>query len=215
MLIRAIVISVLLHLVMLLSPISLDGRARVTATGDGMNALNVVIATRGGANSLDSGIRKAATVSALSAVRKPGSPSESTAKHFNFGPFFRSTVEPAILGKARSDRPREEMPTDAPVASVEEIGQYRLTVARSARQFKVYPPLAREKGWEGVVLVSVAMPTGLGVPTVSLANSSGYEVLDRQAIDMVTQAVNLSALPAGMRGRRMVVSLPVEYRLAD
>lgn len=215
MLIRAIVISVLSHLAILISPIHLDGLARIAATGDGMNALNVVIASRGGADSLDPGIRKAAMVKAQAAVRQPSAPLKSTAEHFNFDPFFRSTVEPAVSGKAKFDRSLEVTPTDALAASVVEVGQYRLAVARSARQFKVYPPLAREKGWEGVAQVSVVMPTGQGAPTVSLANSSGYEVLDRQALEMVGQAVSLAILPEGMRGRRMAISLPVEYRLAD
>ncbi|UCV19717.1 energy transducer TonB [Ferribacterium limneticum] len=215
MLIRAIVISVLLHVVILVSPNYLGELARTAPDGDGVSALSVVIASQRGIDSLDPGIRKAAMIKARAAVRAPDAPPKSTAENFNFGPFFRSTVEPAVSGEARSDRSLEVTPIDVPVASVEEIGRYRLNVARSARQFKVYPPLAREKGWEGVVQVSVSMPTGQGTPMVSLVNSSGYELLDSQALEMVTQAVNLAVLPEGMRGRRMAISLPVEYRLGD
>lgn len=98
---------------------------------------------------------------------------------------------------------------------MEAVKEYRLNVARTSRQFKNYPPLARKQGWEGVVLVAVAMPLAAGAPTVSLGRSSGYEVLDRQALDMVEQAVGLAVLPDGMRDRRLKISLPVEYRLAD
>ena len=215
MLIRAMLISVFLHLVMLMSPSRLDELARTTITGAGPKALNAVIARRDGNDSLDPGIRQAAMVKAPAAVRRPGGPPESKTEHFKFGPFSRSTVEPVISEKATPDRLLEVTPTDTRAASIEEIGQYRLNVARSARQFKVYPPLAREKGWEGVVQVAVVTPIGLGAPIVSLANSSGYEVLDRQALEMVTQAVNLTILPEHMRGRHMAISLPVEYRIAE
>lgn len=215
MLIRAMLISVVLHLVVLISPVGLDGLGLTATAGHGANALNMVIAQRRGGDALDPGIRKSAMIKAQAAVRKPASPAESNAAHFNFSPFFRSTAESAASGKVTSNRSTEMTPADDLVASAAEIGQYRLNVARSARQFKVYPPLAREKGWEGVVHVSVAMPIGAGVPTVLLANSSGYEVLDRQALHMVEQAVNLAILPEGMRGRRLAISLPVEYRLAD
>lgn len=215
MLIRAILISVFLHLVMLITPSRLDGLPRTTITGAGPNALNAVIARRDGDDSLEPGIRQAVMVKAQAADRRPGALPESKTEHFNFGPFFRSTVEPAITEKAMPDRSLEVTPTDTQGASVEEIGQYRLNVARSARQFKAYPPLAREKGWEGVVLVAVVTPIGQGAPIVLLAISSGYEVLDRQALEMVTQAVNLTILPEGMRGRRLAISFPIEYRMAE
>lgn len=109
----------------------------------------------------------------------------------------------------------EAMPAEPPAASMEAVKEYRLNVARTSRQFKSYPPLARERGWEGVVLVAVAMPLAAGAPTVSLGRSSGYEVLDRQALEMVEQAVRLAVLPDGVRDRRLRISLPVEYRLAD
>lgn len=215
MLIRAVLISVLLHLVMLISPISSDALAPTKTAGDRVNALNAVVALRNGNDSHDPGIRQAATVKAQATVRQPGTTPETKVEHFNFGLFFRSTAEPAVSEKAKPNRSLEVTPTDAPAPSAEEIGQYRLNVARSARQFKVYPPLAREKGWEGVVQVAVVTPIGLGAPIVSLANSSGYEVLDRQALEMVTQAVNLTILPEHMRGRHMAISLPVEFRIAE
>lgn len=215
MLIRAMLISVFLHLVMLISPSRLDGLARTMITGAGPNALDAVIARRDGNDSLEPGIRQAVTVKAQAAVRRPGALPESKTEHFKFGPFSRSTVEPAITKKAMPDRSLEVTQTDTQAASVEEIGQYRLNVARSARQFKAYPPLAREKGWEGVVQVAVVTPIGQGAPIVSLAISSGYEVLDRQALEMVTQAVNLTILPEGMRGKRLPISFPIEYRMAE
>lgn len=130
-------------------------------------------------------------------------------------PFPPSTAAIAKSRQIDDSAALEAMPAEPPAASMEAVKEYRLNVARTSRQFKNYPPLARKQGWEGVVLVAVAMPLAAGAPTVSLGRSSGYEVLDRQALDMVEQAVGLAVLPDGMRDRRLKISLPVEYRLAD
>jgi protein TonB len=133
----------------------------------------------------------------------------------NFGNISQSTVELARSGKAEPKPLVQEKTTELLPSTAEDVGLYRLNVARNARQFKAYPSLALENGWEGVVHVSVAMPIGLGSPIVSLGRSSGHGVLDRQALEMVARAVSLAVLPDGMRGRNLTISLPVEYRLAD
>jgi TonB family protein len=217
MLIRALLISALLHLVILLSASRLDAFVPPANSGLGVKVLEMRIGSRDKREQLSSHVSKQGAPDAKpeAAVRKSNLPSDQKAKHFNIGRFFRSTVEIANSGNAASDRVLDPRPTDSPPVSAEALGQYRLNVARSARQFKVYPSLARENGWEGVVQVSVTMPIGFGNPTVSLGRSSGYGVLDRQAIEMVEQAVSLAVMPEGLRGRSMSISLPVEYRLAD
>lgn len=92
---------------------------------------------------------------------------------------------------------------------------YRLSLAREARHFRRYPELARASGWEGVVVVTVATPTTGAAPLVSLARSSGHRVLDDQAVEMMVQAVARAPLPPEMRGRSFRISVPLEYRLAD
>ncbi|MGB4065136.1 MAG: energy transducer TonB [Azonexus sp.] len=217
MLIRALLISVFLHLVSLLSAGRLDVFALPAASGRAVSALEMRIGSRD-MHELASpkmSIQGVPKVKPEMTVRKSGVASEVKTADLNIGRFFRSTVEGANSGNAEFDRAHGIESSKPQSTTVEELGQYRLNVARSARQFKVYPSLARDNGWEGVVHVSVVMAIGMGNPTVSLDRSSGHGVLDQQALEMVEQAVSLAVMPEGMRGRNLSISLPVEYRLAD
>ena len=95
------------------------------------------------------------------------------------------------------------------------IGAYRLSLAREARRFKRYPPLARENLWEGRVLLTLHVAANAAWPVVSLEDSSGYDVLDSQAMEMIASAVRLVALPDELRGKAFAISLPIYYRLTD
>lgn len=99
--------------------------------------------------------------------------------------------------------------------SVDGVRQYRLNLAREARRFKDYPRGARERGWEGIVVVVVNTVAGVGVPVVSLSQSSGFDVLDQAALDLVGQAVGTATMPESLRGRQFALTLPIHYRLDD
>jgi protein TonB len=99
--------------------------------------------------------------------------------------------------------------------SVDGVRQYRLNLAREARRFKDYPRAARERGWEGVVVVVVNTVAGVGVPVVSLSQSSGYDVLDQAALDLVGQSVDTATMPESLRGRQFALTLPIHYRLDE
>jgi protein TonB len=95
------------------------------------------------------------------------------------------------------------------------IRQYRLNLAREARQFKRYPPLARARGWQGDVVVVVNTVAGSTMPQVSLSQSSGFGLLDEEALQLVGQAVRRAALPEGLRGHNFALTLPIQYRIDD
>lgn len=217
MLIRALLISVFLHFVTLLSASRLDVFALPATSGRGMSTLDMRIGTHDmhELHAPKMSIQGVPNTKREMAVRKSGVAPEVKTGDLNIGRFFRSTVEGANSGSAELDRARGIESAKLQSTAAEELGQYRLNVARNARQFKVYPSLARDNGWEGVVHVSVVMATGMANPIVSLDRSSGHRVLDRQALEMVEQAVSLAIMPEGMRGRNLSISLPVEYRLAD
>jgi outer membrane biosynthesis protein TonB len=54
-----------------------------------------------------------------------------------------------------------------------------------------------------------------GRPTVTLKGSSGYEVLDRQALEMFRQAARAVAVPPALRGREFALELRAIYGLED
>ena len=129
----------------------------------------------------------------------------------------------AVLSPASAAPPRVEARSSSTVSAStgsvpeaptpEAIGEYRLNLARAAHGFRQYPPLARARGWEGVVVVVVTTVAGVGRPQVRLSQSSGVEALDDQALSMLEQAVFVAALPSGLRGRQFALTLPIHFSL--
>ena len=111
---------------------------------------------------------------------------------------------PAPLVQAAPAEPPESLSRD----------QYRVQLIDAARRHKRYPPLARENNWEGDVKVGVAIAAN-GRPTVTLKGSSGYEVLDRQALEMFAQAARSVPVPPALRGKEFALEVRAVYGLED
>jgi len=156
-------------------------------------------------------------VSVLSGA-KPSAPSSSLIKPKVFDANSRLTVADALQNsnspKTLPARQETSKIAEEPVSS-DDLRQYRLNLAREAKRFKHYPALAHTQGWEGVVIIDVAYSSVASLGQVTLGQGSGFSVLDEQALEMMTQAVRLTVLPEQLRGRRFVVSTPIQYRLGD
>ncbi len=85
----------------------------------------------------------------------------------------------------------------------------------SAKRFKRYPALARERGWEGSVEIALDFRRLLPEPGISLAASSGRPVLDEQALEMIRQAARVTEVPERLKGKDFRVLLPVQFSLDD
>lgn len=114
----------------------------------------------------------------------------------------------AVTAAGAAAAPKDEVSPDG-------VRQYRLNLAREARRFKRYPPLARQRGWEGVVVVLVSTVASGLVPQVSLSQSSGFELLDQEALELVSQAAHTATVPESLRNRQFGLTLPIHYRLDD
>lgn len=130
-------------------------------------------------------------------------------------------AEPAAAPPAVSPTPaggalRPAAPTPAPANGLDADGlrQFRLALAREARRFKRYPPRALEAGWSGTaeVRLTVAVDAAAGA---ELIRTSGHDVLDEVAVDMLRRAASSAPMPASLRGRAFAVSLPVVFELPD
>lgn len=72
-----------------------------------------------------------------------------------------------------------------------------------------YPRIAKERGWEGTVTLKVHVTVDGGIGEVLIVDSSGYELLDEAAVDMLREG---HATPA-RRGDKPVDSwVVVPYR---
>ena len=75
-----------------------------------------------------------------------------------------------------------------------------------------YPPFAREKGYEGTVYLRALIERDGRVGNLAIDRSSGYEILDRAAVDSVRE---WAFLPAQKDGKPVAswVLLPVRFVL--
>ena len=78
-----------------------------------------------------------------------------------------------------------------------------------------YPPLARQHGWNGKVVLSVTVDSSGILKHVHLAQSSGYEILDQSALTTMQQVQRIADAQYGFDSSDMELELPVIYRLRD
>lgn len=82
-------------------------------------------------------------------------------------------------------------------------------------QYFVYPPLARRQGWEGKVIVSLTVDADGHLHPTRIARSSGYALLDADALDTLRRIGALPQARAWLHGRALDLDLPVVYRLLE
>ncbi|HZM35391.1 MAG TPA: energy transducer TonB [Burkholderiales bacterium] len=105
---------------------------------------------------------------------------------------------------------------DAPAPDTDSlIAQYRAAFLDAAGRYKRYPPAARDNGWEGEVVVRIAVGADGAIVSLEVTSSSGYRVLDRQALDMFGRAGPRVEVPEALRGTPFSVELRAIYNLKD
>ena len=97
----------------------------------------------------------------------------------------------------------------------DDLRHYRVSLASAARRFKRYPPLARERGWEGTVEIALDFSPLAAEPSVSVATSCGKTILDEQALETLRQAVRQTELPKGLRGRNFRLLQEIVFSLDE
>src|SRR5437763_539517 len=106
----------------------------------------------------------------------------------------------------------ESVPCKTNLLGVKGCGE--LGTIGAALRYKRYPAEAIEAGWEGEVLVHVAI-AGSGVADVSVKASSGQPLLDQQALAAFRAAAPLVPLPSRLRGQTFGVEVRAIYSLKD
>ena len=76
-----------------------------------------------------------------------------------------------------------------------------------------YPEEARRQGWSGTTLVGVLVGDGK-IKEVSIHQTSGFAVLDQQALRMVNR-VRIWWIPQRLRNRTVMVTVPVGFYVRD
>lgn len=95
------------------------------------------------------------------------------------------------------------------------LAQYRLALIVATRRYKRYPAIALEKGWQGKVEVRMLIGANGMLAATSVRTSSGHEILDKQAMDMLRKGKTTVPIPASLRGREFTIDVPVIFNLEN
>lgn len=104
-------------------------------------------------------------------------------------------------------------PEYSPVEADNALGEYGNLLGRALAKHKQYPRIARTRGWQGNVLLDLKLDGYGKVLSATIRQSSGYEVLDKQALDMVRKASPFPAPPEALRNRTFNITVPVSFKL--
>ncbi len=114
---------------------------------------------------------------------------------------------------AKAD-PAPSAPT-APPADAGTLETYRMDLLRMARNYKRYPRVAMDNNWEGRAVVRMVIGANGLISSITVISTSGHEILDKQAVDMIQKAKPRVQIPAALRGKEFPVEIPVIYSLKD
>lgn len=114
---------------------------------------------------------------------------------------------------AAKPQPPPAVPAAPDAASL--IAQYRAALLAEAGRHKRYPLVALDNGWEGEVVVRMAIAADGSLAALSVKSSSGHAALDRQALEMFRKARAEVPTPDALRGRQFSLELRAVYNLKD
>ncbi len=81
-------------------------------------------------------------------------------------------------------------------------------------RLQAYPSLARQRGWEGVVVVQATIDRDGNLVNAAVTKSSGYGALDDDALGLMRRACPLP-LTQNLNKPKITVVVPIRYRLNE
>lgn len=100
----------------------------------------------------------------------------------------------------------------SPAVLARSLEDYGRSLSNLLARQQQYPRLAALRGWEGEVRLRLRVARKGSLVAVQVERSSGYEVLDQQALQLV-QGATLPLPPESLGDREFQIVVPVNYRL--
>ncbi|MBE0486336.1 TonB family protein [Marinobacter sp.] len=94
-----------------------------------------------------------------------------------------------------------------------DVDSYLSKLSRHLARFYSYPRRARQLGQEGTPVVVFEFARDGSLISHTLRDSSGHQLLDDAALQMLAQAAPLPEVPDNMRGQNFTYALPVRFSL--
>jgi pilus assembly protein CpaC len=131
------------------------------------------------------------------------------------------TLTPAIVGEEKKSvqatpesKPKEESPiTKASETLPESLTAYAKVIQKRILDNLTYPPQAKEAGFQGAVKLSLHLSYKGEVLDAMLKQSSGYRILDDQAVSVAKGIGPYPPFPASIEQEELWIDIPISYQL--
>lgn len=100
-------------------------------------------------------------------------------------------------------------------AEADSLAQYRMEIIELARRYKRYPRIAQDNNWTGTSSVRLVIGADGGIESLIVRTSSGYAVLDQEALAMLRTAKSKATIPPALRGKTITLDVPVIFNMKD
>jgi protein TonB len=107
--------------------------------------------------------------------------------------------------------PKPVIPVDTSAAR----DGYGNTLWGEIGKHKQYPKIALMRGWQGEAIVELLLDGNGKLKSKKIIQSSGYDVLDKQALEMVEKAAPFPAPPEVLRGSSFSIKVPIPFKLEN
>ena len=154
--------------------------------------------------------RPSPTPSQIAISTEASSTAQQVAKSFT-SPLKPRSQPAALLQKLFKNPPTVHDDFDVNLNTVRGLftGQVRQRIADA----KYYPRIARRRGMEGQPVVAFTLNKRGGLMKANLAQTSGYQLLDRAALEAVHQAAPYPEIPAELKADTYQFKLPISFVL--
>lgn len=86
-----------------------------------------------------------------------------------------------------------------------------MAVVVATRTFKRYPKEASQQELQGKASIRVSVNEYGKITSCELKASTGNEILDTAALDMVNSGAETTQIPNALRGKEFAVDIPVSF----
>ncbi|WP_374261253.1 energy transducer TonB, partial [Zoogloea sp.] len=126
-------------------------------------------------------------------------------------PAVDSVAPHAPVARAEALAPSAPAADEAPDPA--QLERYGRSLSSALARQQNYPRLAALRGWEGEVQLRVTIARKGNVIATQVVRSSGFEILDQNAVQLIAAAGPLPRPPESLQNREIQVIVPVHYKL--
>lgn len=107
--------------------------------------------------------------------------------------------------------PKVVVPSQAEINAA--LNGYNNALWGKIGKFKQYPKIAQMRGWQGEVIVELLLDGNGKLKSKKILTSSGYEVLDKQALEMIDKATPFPSPPEALHASTFSITVPIPFKL--